>query len=245
METKSGVRMKREEVHASWVDLEAADGSRFSGFLARPSAPGSYPGILVFMEAFGVNRHIRNVTERIAGEGYLALAPDLYHRSAPRWEGSYEDFSQALAHLRQVTVEQLSADVQGGYRWLSARGAGRSVGAVGFCFGGRVAFLSSTVAPLRAACSFYGGGIAPELLDRAKDVSAPLLLFWGGRDQHIPPEQIRATADALRAAGKSFIEVTFSEAGHGFFCEERGSYNPEAARMSWPLLLEFFGHHLR
>jgi carboxymethylenebutenolidase len=234
----------KTEVDSSWVDLEAADGSRFSGFLARPSAPGSYPGILVFMEAFGVNRHIRNVTERIAGEGYRALAPDLYHRSAPRWEGSYEDFSQALAHLRQVTVEHLSADVQGGYRWLSARGASRSVGAVGFCFGGRVAFLSSTVAPLRAACSFYGGGIAPGLLDRAKDVAAPLLLFWGGRDQHIPPEETRATSDALRAAGKSFIEVTFSQAGHGFFCEERGSYDPEAARMSWPLVLEFFGHHL-
>lgn len=234
----------KTEVDSHWVDLEAADGSRFSGFLARPSAPGAYPGVLVFMEAFGVNHHIRNVTERIAGEGYLALAPDLYHRSAPRWEGSYEDFPQALAHLRQVTLEQLSADVQGGYRWLSVNGSG-AVGAVGFCFGGRVAFLSSTVAPLRAACSFYGGGIAPGLLGRAKDVQAPLLLFWGGRDQHVPPADARATADALRAAGKSFIEVSFSEAGHGFFCEDRGSYEPEAARMSWLLLLEFFGHRLR
>ncbi|MDD4933070.1 MAG: dienelactone hydrolase family protein [Methylacidiphilaceae bacterium] len=235
----------KTEVQSNWVDLESPDGSRFSGFLARPGRPGSYPGILVFMEAFGVNRHIRNVTERIAQEGYLALAPDLYHRSASRWEGSYEDFSHAMAHLRRVTIDQLSADVQGACRWLSANGAAGAVGAVGFCFGGRVAFLSSMVAPVRAACSFYGGGIAPELLGRAKDVHAPLLLFWGGRDQHIPPEQTRATSDALRAAGKSFIEVTFSEAGHGFFCEERGSYDPEAARMSWPLVLEFFGHHLR
>ncbi|CAB4243922.1 Putative carboxymethylenebutenolidase (fragment) [Methylacidimicrobium sp. AP8] len=76
-------------------------------------------------------------------------------------------------------------------------------------------------------------------------MQAPLLLFWGGRDQHVPPADARATADALRAAGKSFIEVSFSEAGHGFFCEDRGSYEPEAARMSWLLLLEFFGHRLR
>ncbi len=235
----------QREVHSQWIDLEATDGSRFAGFLAQPSAPGSYPGILVFMEAFGVNQHIRNVVERLAQQGYRALAPDLYHRSASRWEGSYEDFTQALTHLRQVTVEGLSADVQGGYRWLSAGGCGRAVGAVGFCFGGRVAFLSSTVAPLRAACSFYGGGIAPDLLDRAKEAKAPLLLFWGGRDQHVPPEEARATADALRAANKEFIEVSFSEAGHGFFCEERGSYDPEAARMSWLLVQDFFGHHLR
>lgn len=233
------------ELTTSWVDLDAADGSRFSGFLARPAAPGSYPGILVFMEAFGVNRHIRNVAERIAREGYLALAPDLYHRSASRWEGSYEDFTHAMDHLRQVTVDQLSADIQGGYRWLGANGAGGAVGAVGFCFGGRVAFLASTLVPLRAACSFYGGGIVPELSNRAGDVKAPLLLFWGGRDPHVPPDQARATADALRAAGKEFVEVSFSKAGHGFFCEERGSYDVEAARMSRLLFLDFFAHRLR
>ncbi|MGD9895487.1 MAG: dienelactone hydrolase family protein [Candidatus Methylacidiphilaceae bacterium] len=235
--------MKRE-VRSSWVDLEAADGSRFSGFLARPVVPGSYPGILVFMEAFGVNRHIRNVTERIAEQGYLALAPDLYHRSASRWEGSYEDFSQASTHLQQVTLDHLAADIQGGYRWLGASGAGQSIGAIGFCFGGKVAFLGSTVVPLRAACSFYGAGIAPGLLGRVKDVAAPLLFFWGGRDSHIPSEQTRAIADALRAAGKKSIEVSFSEAGHGFFCEERGSYEPEAAGMSWLLVQDFFAHHL-
>ena len=115
--------------------------------------------------------------------------------------------------------------------------------------GGRAAFLASTVLPLQCAISFYGGGIAPNafdasgLLERAKDVRAPLLLFWGGLDKHIGPEQMRAVTEALRAEGKDFASVEFSAADHGFFCDARASYHAKAAAQAWPLTLAFLQAH--
>lgn len=105
--------------------------------------------------------------------------------------------------------------------------------------GGRMAFLANATLPLRAAASFYGGGIAPGLLDRASQLHGPILLCWGGLDKHISPEQRQAVTDALRKAGKSYVNVEFSDADHGFNCDERASYQPRAARQSRALLLEF------
>ena len=119
--------------------------------------------------------------------------------------------------------------------------------------GGRTSFLADSLLPLRAAVSYYGGGIAPgaqprpnfpSLLGRAADLHGPLLLFWGGKDGHIGPEQIRAVEDALRAAGKPYEQVTFSEADHGFFCDARASYNPVAARHAWAMTLSFLRTHM-
>jgi carboxymethylenebutenolidase len=89
--------------------------------------------------------------------------------------------------------------------------------------------------PLAAAISYYGGGIAPALLDRATHLRGPHLFFWGGRDAGIPPEKRRAVADAVRDAGKRFVDVEFSDADHGFFNEELERGNPRAARESWAL----------
>ncbi len=113
------------------------------------------------------------------------------------------------------------------------------VSCVGFCMGGRAAFVAASLLPLRAAVSFYGAGIAPGLLERAPQVRAPLLFFWGGRDAHIPPEHVSETARALRAAGKSFVSVEFSRADHGFFCDARPSYDAGAARQAWAHTIEF------
>ena len=105
--------------------------------------------------------------------------------------------------------------------------------------GGRISFLANASLPLRAAASYYGGGIAPALLDRAANLHAPMLFFWGGLDKHIPAEQRNAVIDAVRSAGKSYANVEFSDADHGFNCDERASYQPRAARQAWALLLEF------
>jgi len=110
--------------------------------------------------------------------------------------------------------------------------------------GGRAAVLAAITLPLECAVSFYGGGIAPNpmnpgLLGRVNDLKAPVLFFWGGRDQHIAPEQRSAVVDALKAAGKSYVNVEFSDADHGFFCDVRPSYNPVAAAQAWPLTLAF------
>jgi carboxymethylenebutenolidase len=105
--------------------------------------------------------------------------------------------------------------------------------------GGRLSFLANSIVPLHASASFYGGGIAPGLLDRAVRLHAPMLFFWGGLDKHIPPEQRNAVVQAVAAAGKTYVNVEFSDADHGFNCDERASYQPRASRQSWALLLEF------
>lgn len=111
--------------------------------------------------------------------------------------------------------------------------------------GGKVSFLADSTLPLKAAVSFYGGGIAQGLLDRAKNLYGPILLFWGGLDKHILPEQTRAVEDALHAAGKEFGNVTFSYADHGFFCDQRAAYNERASKQAWPMTLEFLKYHLK
>jgi carboxymethylenebutenolidase len=193
-------------------------------------------------EAFGVNSHIRDVTERFAREGYLAIAPELFHRTAPGFEGRYDDFTSVVPHMKAMTPEGVEQDLQASYAWLAARSDvnAADIFSVGFCMGGKISFLANTVLPLQATSSFYGNGIAQELLTRAADVKAPMLLVWGGLDKHIRPEQRAAVTEALTASNKEYVNVEFSNADHAFFCDERPSYNARAAEQAWVLLLEFF-----
>jgi carboxymethylenebutenolidase len=211
-------------------------------YVARPETNGPLPGLLVFQEAYGVNSHIRNVTDRFAQQGYIAIAPELFHRTAPPgFEGSYGDFPSVMPHYQALTNESTEVDIRAAYDWLRSNSqvAPEKISSVGFCMGGRVSFLANTVVPLRAAVSFYGGGIAPGLLDRAPSLHGPALLIWGGLDKHITPENRKAVTDALNAHHKTYVKVEFSNADHGFFCDERASYEPNSARQSWALTLEF------
>lgn len=208
--------------------------------VARPSEPG--PGLLVLQEAFGVNGHIRNVAQRYADRGFTAIAPELFHRSAPPgFEASYSDFDAVKPHMAALTPQGLIADMRAAYEWLrnDAKVAPERIAAVGYCMGGRCAYLANSEMPLAAAISYYGGGIAPDMLDRASRQHGPILMFWGGLDTHIPPEQYRAVADALTAAGADHTQVVFSKADHGFNCDERPSYNESASRQALSLVLEF------
>jgi carboxymethylenebutenolidase len=105
--------------------------------------------------------------------------------------------------------------------------------------GGRVSYLANTGLPLKAAISFYGGGIAPALLPRAPQSHGPVLFFWGGLDSHIPAEQIAAAIGAMKQAKKTYVNVEFSDADHGFFCDVRQSYKETAAKQAWDLSLRF------
>jgi len=208
--------------------------------------------VLVIQEAFGVNGHIRDVAERFAREGFVTVAPELYHRTAPGETFAYNEFEKVMPHMRALTEEGLSADLRASYGWLTSNNCVQSeaIAAVGYCMGGRVSFLANAVLPLKAAVSYYGGGIAPNptgpgLLGHVGELRAPVLFYWGGKDKHIPPEQRRAVVDALSAAGKSFVNVEFSDADHAFFCDQRPSYNEPAARQSWALTLAFLRDNLR
>jgi len=238
------------EIHTEFVTVNVADGTSMRLYVARPTGARPARGLLVMQEGFGVNAHIRDVTERFAREGFLAVAPELFHRTGAGFEGKYDDFPSAMTHMKELRDPAMEADFRAAYDWLRGNGiAGSSpIAAIGFCMGGRAAVLASTTLPLECAVSFYGGGIAPNpmnpgILGRVKDVKAPVLLFWGGRDGHITPDQTRAVAEAFRAAGKNYVNVEFSDADHGFFCDARPSYNPVAAAEAWPLTLAFLNSY--
>ena len=232
---------QRAAITREKLTLSVGDGTTMGAYLASPGEETAHPGIIVLQEAFGVNSHIRNVADRLAGQGYVAIAPELYHRTAPGFEAGYKDFSSALPHGRAVTTATATADLQAAFDWLRTRPGVQSdaIFSIGFCLGGKISFLANSSLPLRAAVSFYGGGIAPDLLDRAATLHAPMLLFWGGLDKHITKELRRATVDALEDHGKNYVNVEFSKADHGFFCDERASYQPQAAKQAWSLMLEF------
>lgn len=231
----------------NFVEIKVADGTTMSAYVARPQGAGKHPGIMVFQEAFGVNPYIRDVADRFAKEGFTAIAPELFHRTGSGFEGSYTDFQATQPHVSRLTNEGLEADIRATHEWLSkdSQTDAQKIFSAGFCMGGRVSFFADTLVPLSAAVSFYGGGIAQGLLDRSKNLHGPVLLFWGGLDKHILPEHTRAVEDAIRAAGKEFGSVTFSYADHGFFCDQRASYNEKASKQAWPMTLEFLKYHLK
>jgi carboxymethylenebutenolidase len=233
------------EISGAYVQLSVNDGTTMRAWVARPKEEGAHPGLLVFQEAFGVNAHIRDIAGRFAREGFVAVAPELFHRTAAELEVRYDDFPTAAPHMKALNDASMAADHRAAFDWLRGSIAPAiPIFAIGYCLGGRAAFLAALTLPLAGAVSYYGGGIAPNptnpgLLGRASGLQAPLLFFWGGRDKHIPPEQVREVAGALRAAGKNFVNVEISNADHGFFCDARASYSPAAAALAWPLTLAF------
>lgn len=240
------------ELKAEFVTLQVSDGTAMRAFVAQPEGRDKLPGLLVFQEAFGVNEHIRDVTQRFAREGYVAIAPELFHRTAPPgYEGSYADFQSVMPHVMALDDKNLEADIRAAHNALLQQNAidAQRIACVGFCMGGRVSFLANLILPLRAAISFYGGGIAksergPGLLGRVAETHGPIFLFWGGLDKHIGPEQREAVGKALRDAGKTFVSLEFADADHAFFCDARPSYNKVAAERAWALSLAFLKSNL-
>ena len=234
-------------IKTAWQTVMVEDGE-MRLYTARPEGAGPFPGFLVLQEAFGVNHHIRALTERIAAAGFVAVSPELYHRAAPGFESGYEGpgFQKGIDLLQTLTVEGLEADLRATYDWLinDAQVDATRVAVTGYCMGGRASYIANAILPLQAAVSYYGGGI-PALLDRAADQHAPILFCWGGQDDHIGRAGPRQVEDAMLAAGKPFVTAMFAAAGHGFACDERGSYHPDAAAQAWALMLQFVRDNLR
>lgn len=223
-------------METNWVELPVSDQTTMAAFVAKPDT-ASVRGILVLQEAFGVNGHIQDIAQRLAQLGYWALAPDLFHRTAARFQGDYADFRPAMPHMKAMKYEATAADLRACYDWL-VRQRATAVSSIGFCMGGRVSVLAAQVLPLKAAVSFYAGNIL-SLRDHVPETQAPLLLLWGDRDEHIPRTQRDEFATLLRAAHKSFVECTFSDAGHAFCNDQRPSFHPESARLAWALATAF------
>ncbi len=227
------------------VEIKVDDGTTMLAWRARPAGQGAKRGILVFPEIFGVNEHIRDVTNRYAAAGFDAISPELFHRTVPpKWECSYTDFATAMPHMQAVKEPSLESDVKATYNWLKSNSpAGDNIACVGFCMGGRTSFLANSAVPLKAAVSYYGGNM-PSLLHRTSKLSAPMLLFWGELDSHIPAEHRDQVTAAMREAKKDYVNMVFSNADHGFFCDARASYERNAARLSWDTVQSFLNSRM-
>ena len=226
------------------VTLKVSDGSEMNAHTAR-SKDAPTKGIVVIQEAFGVNDYIRRITRRFADQGYLAIAPELFHRTASGFDADYVKKEGVSENMAALTDEGIVADLKASYDWLVGEGIPNDkIAVIGFCMGGRAAFLANATLPLAAAVSFYGGG-TDSLLSRVQNISGPMLFFWGEKDTHIPLEQRQAVLGAMKNTGKSFEYEVFPEAGHGFACDARDAYHKPSADAAWVLADAFLAEHLK
>lgn len=215
--------------------LMARDGHEFDAWLAPP--PGTAHGaVLVLQEIFGVNAHIREVTDGFAAAGYVAIAPALFDRARRGVELGYSpaDVELGRGHVLQIREEQLLRDMQACINVVKHAGA---VAAVGYCWGGSLAYLAACELPVRCAVSYYGTRIV-QLLDRKP--RAPVQYHFGALDKSIPPENI----ERIRAADPAG-EFHIYNADHGFNCDHRAAFNADAAQLARERTLAFLARHLR
>jgi carboxymethylenebutenolidase len=233
-------------VSTETTTVSTPDG-QMSLFVAKPDGAGPHPGLLVVQEAFGVNEHIQDVAKRYAAQGYLAVAPDFFHRFEERTI-PYEEVKTAIGKVMQLNDDMVMNDVNAGIDWLKSQGAAK-IGIIGYCFGGRTAYLAATRSKdLACAVGYYGGGIAghPRApVTKTADISIPILLFFGEQDQMISQDQVSAIKEALDKEGKDHQVKVYPGAGHGFNCDARGSYNKEAADDAAAIARDFLAKHLK
>jgi len=229
------------DIRTDTDSLPTADGL-MPAYVCRPATGGPYPAVIVVMEAFGLNAHIKAVAERVAREGYVTIAPDFFYRF-----GSpivpYEDVSRAIGYIQRLDDAALMAEMGVVIQHLKslAEVRGDRIGITGFCVGGRIAFLTACRHPaaVKVAIAFYGGGIAADTpaapLNDAPRIQCPVLCLFGEADRMIPMDQVRRLEDTLRRLKKTFEVKVYPGAGHGFFCDDRPSFHPDAAASAWNL----------
>lgn len=198
-------------------------------FLSLPAAPAPWPGVVVIHEGGGMSPQLLRVCQRLAGAGYAAIAPDLFFRAGG---SEAADYSVLMGSMERGQTLRDISDAAATLRGLGAT----KVGVTGFCLGGSLTYRTAVNADgFDAAVSFYGAGIHREL----GDPKCPALLFFGGKDQYITPEEI------AQVAAHHPETIVYPEADHGFFRDRSPSYDEAAAADAWRRLTAFFGEHLR
>lgn len=239
---------ERIEIHSG--------GSVMGGYLARPTDGPPRPAVLVFMEIFGVNSHIRDVVDRVAQLGYVALAPDFFHRTGPGVEYGYDDegMAKGMALLGQLKADEMTADANAALAALRARSdvRGDRIGAMGFCIGGHMTYLTACETDVVASAAFYGGGIAapeglggqPSTVSRTERIRGKILCLFGGQDSMIPLDQVDTIRSALSSAQVDHEVVVYDGADHGFFCDQRATYHEASATDAWTRVETLFASTL-
>ncbi|MCQ8832168.1 dienelactone hydrolase family protein [Streptomyces malaysiensis] len=235
-------------ITTDWTTVSTADGP-MRVYVARPDRPADR-AVIVLQEAFGVNDHIQDIASRYAAHGFLALAPDLFHRNGVGIL-AYEQHAEAMPLIGAIGPDEIVSDIEAVLTHLRAEeGVPASRTAInGFCFGGRAAFTAATaISGFGATVVFYGPGIAAgphAVVDRAVNIDAPMLLHVGSADPTIPDEQVAAIEGALTAAGVEFESYVYEGAGHAFACDARPHmYVEDSARTAWQRTHAFLDKHL-
>lgn len=218
------------------VRLTASDGFQLGGYRADPVGPAK-GALVVIQEIFGVNHHIRNVCDRYASEGYVAVAPSIFDRIEPNFQSGYSPDEVAVARkfVANPNWDAMLRDVQAAIDSVKDVGP---VGIVGFCLGGSIAYVAAAkLSGLRAAVGYYGGAIVRFADDKPR---VPTLLHFGEKDTGIPQSDV----EAIRAK-RSDVEIhVYPSAQHGFSCDERASYDKASADLAGQRTLAFFAKHL-
>ncbi len=261
-------------IRSEWIEIPPAPGKDSEQPLLRCwwSVPeqgllggtqGLRGAVLVLPEVFGLNGWVRSVADRLAGEGYAALAMPIFERTAPGLDLGYDPAGLAAGreHRDAVTAETFLADAQRAITWLQGQQIGLQIGCVGFCFGGHLALLAATVPAVRATCAFYGarvssfrpGGGEPTLAVLPQ-IPGHLLCVCGDQDPLMPLEEQQAIAAALSADSAARQDqqgaalerrlLVVPGAGHGFLCDARADYNAQAAALGWHEMLALFAKAL-
>jgi carboxymethylenebutenolidase len=227
-------------------------------YLATPRDGGPYPAVLVLEEIFGVNEHIRSVVDRVAAEGYVAIAPDYHFRVSQGRELSYGDADRQIG-MSWITPLKEKNTIEGDLRatidYLGTRPDVRAdrIGAMGFCIGGHMAFFAAAKLPIRATASFYGAGIAafapgggPPTVTLAPQIGGRIICFFGAADPSIPPEHVKTVEDALRGAHVRHEIVVYPGVNHAFFRDVHPpTYDITAAADAWTRVKTLFAEELR
>lgn len=224
------------EPQSSWLQLKASDGATISAYHLKPSGKRR-GGLVVVQEIFGVNSHIRGVAERYAALGFEVLAPAFFDRVESGVELGYDEsgFQKGRALVGQIGFEKPLLDIAAAVQKLAESGG--KVGLVGYCWGGTVAFLAAAKVPTLSASVGYYGSTIPRFVTEAPKM--PLLLHFGEQDKSLPMAEVEKIREQRPDA-----EVHVYDAGHGFNCEQRPSYDERSATLALERTLAFFDQHL-
>jgi carboxymethylenebutenolidase len=228
-----------------YIKIKSNDNQEFSGYLCRPPQGKEGPGLILIQEIFGVNSHIRDVAELYAKEGFVVLAPDLFWRIQPDVQLGYEpqDMTKGIEFASKLDLNQTLDDFKEVAATLhNLSSVSGKTGAVGYCRGGYFAYYLACRGIVDAAVCYYGGGIE-NALDEAKNLKCPMLMHYAELDKHINAAAIDKVEAAL--ANKSNVTIyTYPDVDHGFNCDQRGTYNRQAAMLAYGRSAAFLHKYL-
>lgn len=243
-----------EGLLAETVSIAGHSGDRIIAYFARPLGPGPFPGVVVIHHMPGWDEATKEITRRFAHHGFAAICPHLHYREGG--DASPDDAAAAARAKGGVPDERLLGDTRGALDFLRSLPYGNGkAGVIGYCSGGRQAFLAACALPFDAAVDCYGAFIIEQppsgvplkvtpVIDRAAELRCPLLGLFGADDSHPSPSETQQTAEVLKQHQKTFEFHTFEGAGHAFFATDRPSYRVEAAKQGWQMIFDWFGRYL-